>query len=91
MPLQRSTNEEVTAGLRWHAVSAKIGRLGGPTISAVFTDGPLAGRSVDVELVEARPPSTVEPRADDGTTCRYCLAEWAQSGPSAEYSFLYRV
>ena len=62
-----------------------------PEFSAVLVDGPLAGRSIEVGLVEARPPSTIEVRADDGTTCRYCLAEWAQSGPSAEYSFLYRV
>jgi hypothetical protein len=62
-----------------------------PTISAVLTDGPLKGRSVEVGLVEARPPHTVEVRADDGSTCRYCLTEWTQSGPSALYSFLYRV
>ena len=62
-----------------------------PTISAVLVDGPLQGRSVDAEIVEARPPSTIEVRADDGTTCRYCLAEWTQSGPSADYTFLYRV
>jgi len=29
--------------------------------------------------------------ADDGSTCRYCLAQWTQSGPSAVYTFLYRV
>jgi hypothetical protein len=29
--------------------------------------------------------------ADDGSTCRYCLAQWVQSGRSAVYSFLYRV
>ena len=63
----------------------------GPTISAVLTDGPLEGRSIEAELVEARPPSTVEAQADDGSTCRYCLTEWTQSGPSALYSFLYRV
>lgn len=63
----------------------------GPTVTAVLTDGPLHGRSVDVELVEARPPRTVEVQADDGTTCRYCLTEWTQAGPSALYSFLYRV
>ena len=67
------------------------GQAAGPTISAILTDGPLKGRSVDVELVEARPPSTVEVRADDDTTCRYCLSEWEQSGPTADYSFLYRV
>jgi hypothetical protein len=63
----------------------------GSTVSAVLTDGPLKGRSVELGLVEARPPHTVEVRADDDTTCRYCLTEWTQSGPSALYSFLYRV
>jgi hypothetical protein len=42
-------------------------------------------------VVEGRPPSTVNVPADDGSTCRYCLAEWAQSDPSAVYTFLYRV
>ncbi len=60
-------------------------------MTALLTDGPLQGRSVDAELVQGRPPSTVEVRADDGTLCRYTLAEWTQSGPSARYSFLYRV
>lgn len=63
----------------------------GPTVRAILTDGPLGGRSVDAEIVEARPPSTIEVRADDGTTCRYCLAEWTQSGPEALYTYLYRV
>jgi hypothetical protein len=63
----------------------------GSTILAVLTDGPLKGRTLEVGLVEARPPHTVEVRADDDTTCRYCLTEWTQSGPSALYSFLYRV
>ena len=63
----------------------------GPTIAAQLVDGPLAGRSVDAAVVQGRPPSTVEVAADDGTTCRYCLTEWAQGGPSALYSFLYRV
>ena len=63
----------------------------GPTISAVLTDGPLEGRSVEVGLVEARPPHTLEVQADDDTTCRYCLTEWTQSGPTALYSYLYRV
>lgn len=62
-----------------------------PMISAILIDGPLQGRSVDVEIVEARPPRTIELPADDGTTCRYCLSEWTQAGPSAEYSFLYLV
>jgi len=63
----------------------------GPTVRAILADGPLSGRSVDAELVEARPPKTIEVRADDGTTCRYCLAEWMQSGPEARYTYLYRV
>jgi hypothetical protein len=63
----------------------------GPTISAILTDGPVGGRSVDVEIVEGRPPRTIEVRADDGSTCRYCLAEWTQAGPEALYTYLYRV
>ncbi len=63
----------------------------GSTIAAQLIDGPLEGRSIDAEVVQGRPPSTVEVAADDGTTCRYCLTQWAQSGPSALYSFLYRV
>jgi hypothetical protein len=63
----------------------------GPTIVAKLIDGPLEGRSVDAAVVQGRPPSTVEVAADDGTTCRYCLSEWAQGGPSAVYSYLYRV
>jgi hypothetical protein len=62
-----------------------------PTITAVLDDGPLRGMRVGAQVVEGRPPSTVDVRADDGSTCRYCLADWTQSGPSAEYTFLYRV
>jgi len=64
---------------------------GGPTIVAEFGDGPLEGRSVEVEAVEGRPPKTVDVDAPDGGACRYCLAEWTQSGASAAYTFLYRV
>jgi hypothetical protein len=63
----------------------------GPTITALFRDGPLAGRSIDAEVIEGRPPKTLDASADDGSTYRYCLAGWAQSGRSAEYTFLYRV
>ena len=62
----------------------------GPTVVAVLVDGPLEGTTIDVEVVEGRPPRTVELR-DAGGTCRYCLAEWTQAGPSADYTFLYRV
>jgi hypothetical protein len=51
----------------------------------------LDGRQIDVAVVEGRPPKTMDAPADDGSTCRYCLAEWAQAGPSAAYTFLYRV
>jgi hypothetical protein len=63
----------------------------GPTVTARFTDGPLAGSSIETEIVEGRPPKTIDALAHDGTTCRYCLAGWVQSGRSAAYTFLYRV
>ena len=63
----------------------------GPTISARLDDGPLQGTRIEAQVVEGRPPSTVDVPAGDSSTCRYCLAEWAQSGPSATYTFLYRV
>ena len=62
----------------------------GPTISAMFKDGPLAGRSIETEVLERRPPKTLD-AADDEGTCRYCLEGWVQSGRSAVYTFLYRV
>jgi hypothetical protein len=63
----------------------------GTTITAALDDGPLRGKRIEAQVVEGRPPSTVDVPADDGSTCRYCLAQWAQSGPSAVYTFLYRV
>jgi hypothetical protein len=63
----------------------------GPTVSATFKDGPLKGSSIEAEVIEGRPPKTIDAPADDGSTCRYCLAGWVQSGRSAVYTFLYRV
>jgi hypothetical protein len=63
----------------------------GPTVTATFKDGPLQGSSVDAEVIEGRPPKTMDVPADDGSTYRYCLEGWVQSGRSAEYTFLYRV
>ena len=63
----------------------------GPTITAMLERGPLTGRRIDVDVVESRPPKTIDLRADDGGSCRYCLADWVPSGPSAIYTFLYRV
>ena len=40
----------------------------GPTISAMFKDGPLAGRSIEAEVLEGRPPKTLDASADDGST-----------------------
>jgi hypothetical protein len=85
----------------WRRVGARLAvvygndrgylRALGPTIIAVLEDGPLAGRSLEAEVVEGRPPKTIDVEADDGTTCRYGLAGWTQAGPSAIYSFLYLV
>jgi hypothetical protein len=63
----------------------------GPTVTATLDDGPLQGRSIVAEVIEGRPPKTIDVPADDGSTCRYCLADWVQSGRSAAYTFLYRV
>jgi len=79
--------------LRNHVGSAAGGSDAepGPTITATLDDGPLQGTQLETGIVQGRPPSTVDVRAEDGSTCRYCLAEWTQSGPSAAYTFLYRV
>jgi 3',5'-cyclic AMP phosphodiesterase CpdA len=66
-------------------------REAGPTIIALLEGGPLAGRRLEAEIVEGRPPRTIDVEADDGSTCRYCLSEWVQAGPSAVYTFLYPV
>ena len=63
----------------------------GPTITALLDDGPLQGTRIEAQVVEGRPPSTVNVPGEDGNTYRYCLAEWVQGGPSAEYTFLYQV
>ncbi len=51
----------------------------------------MQGREIDVEVLEGRPPKTLDLTADDASTCRYVLATWMQSGGSARYAFLYRV
>ena len=63
----------------------------GTTITAALDDGPLRGKRIETLVLEGRPPSTVDVPAADGSTCRYCLAQWAQSGPSAVFALLYRV
>jgi hypothetical protein len=59
------------------------------TIIGVLEGGSLDARRVDADIVEGRPAKTIDVPAHDGTMCRYCLAEWVQSGQSAAYSFLY--
>ena len=61
-----------------------------PTITAKLTDGPLTGGSIETDMVEGRPPKVIDVPVESGS-CRYCLAHWTQSGPSALYTFLYRV
>lgn len=73
-----------------HEAAARAAETG-PTITATLGDGPLEGKSIEAEGVEGRPPKTIDVPADDGSTCRYCLAGWVQGGRSAEYTFLYRV
>jgi len=60
-------------------------------MTATLEDGPLEGGTITAEMVEGRPPKTIDLPADDGSTCRYCLADWVQSGGTAAYTFLYRV
>jgi hypothetical protein len=63
----------------------------GPVVTAILKDGPLEGSRIEAEVLEGRPPRTIDVPADDGSTYRYCLAGWVQSGRSAMYTFLYRV
>ena len=60
-------------------------------MNASLKDGPMKGDNVSVDMLEGRPPMTLDLAAGDGTTCRYCLASLVQSGQSAIYTFLYRV
>jgi hypothetical protein len=61
------------------------------TIIATLKGGPLSKRRVDAEIVQGRPPVTLDLEADDGGRCRYCLEELVQGGESAAYTFLYRI
>jgi hypothetical protein len=63
----------------------------GPMITAILQDGPCAGTTTSVAVVEGRPPKTIDVDRPGDVSARYCLAEWNQSGHSAVYSFLYEV
>ncbi len=51
----------------------------------------MQGKTIEVEVVEGRPPKTIDVPDEKGGACRYCLAQWAQEGTTAAYTFLYRV
>ena len=59
-------------------------------MTASLKDGPMKGDNVTVDMLEGRPPMTLDLVARDGSTCRYCLAGLVQSGQSAIYTFLVR-
>jgi hypothetical protein len=46
---------------------------------------------MEAEVAEGRPPNIIDVPAVDGSTCRYCLADWIQNGSSARHTYLYRV
>jgi hypothetical protein len=61
------------------------------TVRALLEDGPMQGKTVEVEAVEGRPPKTIDVPNEKGGACRYCLAQWTQEGMTAAYTFLYAV
>lgn len=60
-------------------------------MQALLEDGPLKGQTLEVDPVEGRPPKTLDVPDEQGGTCRYGLAEWAQEGMTAAYAYLYAV
>ena len=70
---------------------APMGNDRGPMITARLLDGPLSGTTTPVTAVEGRPPKTIDVDRPGETSARYCLADWEQSGHTADYSFLYEV
>ena len=60
-------------------------------VQALLEDGPMRGKTVEVEAVEGRPPKTIDVPEEKGGACRYCLAQWNQEGMTAAYTFLYAV
>jgi hypothetical protein len=60
-------------------------------VRALLEDGPMQGKTVEVEAVEGRPPKTIDVPDEKGGTWRYCLAQWTQEGMTAAYTFLYAV
>ena len=46
----------------------------------------MQGKTVEVEVVEGRPPKTIDVPDEKGGACRYCLAQWTQEGMTAVYT-----
>lgn len=100
--ISRVTSSEITRGLGGQSaivrsLSDQVTPEGtsdqevDPRVTALLDDGPLRGTSIEAQVVQGRPPPTVDVPGDERGTYRYCLAEWTQTGPSAVYTFLYRV
>jgi hypothetical protein len=56
-------------------------------VRALLKDGPLQGKTVEVDAVEGRPAKTTDVPDEKGGAYRYCLAEWTQEGMTAAYTF----
>jgi len=70
---------------------ARLGRRMLVLVHALLEDGPLKGKTVEIEAVEGRPPMTVDVPDEKGGVSRYCLGELTQEGHTATYTFLYAV
>jgi hypothetical protein len=60
-------------------------------VRALLEDGPMQGKTVEVEAVEGRPPLTIDVPDEKGGAYRYCLGQLSQEGMTAAYTFLYPV
>ena len=60
-------------------------------VKALLTDGPMQGNPVEIELVEGRPPMTIDLQDKEDRALRYCLSELSEEGMTAAYTFLYAV
>jgi len=71
--------------------SLRTARNYAAAVQALLEDGPMKGKTAEVEVVEGRPPKTIDIPDEKGGVCRYCLAQWTQEGMTAAYTFLYAV
>ncbi|HEX5901479.1 MAG TPA: hypothetical protein VFY32_18900 [Solirubrobacteraceae bacterium] len=65
------------------------GRDARPSITDLLTDGPAPGKRFAARTRENSPPDTVDLPSDDGDACSAGVEEWVESGPAADYTFLY--